>query len=268
MISNRCITVLGSGGWIGSALVEDLQNHDWLVQAIDRSNLEAWLSENQAHGPVIYTIGLTADFRERPLDTVEAHVGILSKVLQRKSLSDLVFLSSTRVYSRSVDTLETTALPCLSSDPSDLYNLSKLLGEALVLQDPRPGLRVVRLSNVVGPRQPTSTFLGALLAEAEKTGSVSIRQPPTVSKDYVGLDDVVRLLPLIAVHGKERLYNLGSGVNSSHSDVAAWLERKGTKVTFTASTEPAVSFPSLSIDRLRAEFEPPGCPLSYSADHL
>lgn len=260
--TNRSMTVLGSVGWIGSALVVYLQQQGWQVQAVDRTGLEAWLSETHTHGPVIYAIGLTADFRERPFDTVEAHVGILSKVLQRKNLSDLVFLSSTRVYWRSGGTSETTAVPCMSSDPSDLYNLSKLLGEALVLQDPRPGLRVVRLSNVVGPRQPASTFIGALIAEAEKTGSVTIRQSPATSKDYVGLDDVVRLLPQIAEHGTERLYNLGSGTNSSHSDVAAWLERKGIKVTFATSSESAVSFPSLSIDRLRAEFEPPGCPFS------
>ena len=262
MRNDRLITILGAGGWIGSELVSNLAKQGWWVNAVDRPSLESWISGQQKHGPVIYAIGLTADFRERPFDTVEAHVGILSKVLQRKNLTDLVFLSSTRVYWRSGDTSETTALPCLSSDPSDLYNLSKLLGEALVLQDPRPGMRVVRLSNVVGPRQPPSTFLGALIVEAEKTGSVTIRQSPSTSKDYVGLDDVVRLLPQIAEHGKERLYNLGSGSNSSHSDVAAWLERKGIKVSFASSSEPAVSFPSLSIDRLRAEFAPPGCPFS------
>ena len=262
MSNGRLITILGACGWIGSELVSELAKQGWRVKAVDRQSLESWISGQQTHGPVIYAIGLTADFRQRPFDTIEAHVGILSKVLQRKNLSDLVFLSSTRVYWRSVDTSETTALPCLSSDPSDLYNLSKLLGEALVLQDPRPGVRVVRLSNVVGPKQPPSTFLGALIAEAEITGSVTIRQSPSCSKDYVGLDYVVRLLPQIAEHGTERLYNLGSGSNSSHSDVAAWLERKGIKVSFASSPEPAVSFPSLSIDRLRAEFEPPGCPFS------
>jgi nucleoside-diphosphate-sugar epimerase len=260
MKNDRPITILGASGWIGSALVSDLAKQGWRVNAVDRPSLESWISGKQTHGPVIYAIGLTADFRERPFDTVEAHVSILSKVLQRKNLTDLVFLSSTRVYSRSGDTSETTALPCLSSDPSDLYNLSKLLGESLVLQDPRPGLRVARLSNVVGSRQPCSTFLGELIAEAEETGSAIIRQSPSISKDYVSLCDVVRLLPQIAEHGKERLYNLGSGVNSSHSDVAAWLERKGITVTFASSPEPADGFPSLSIDRLRAEFETPKCP--------
>lgn len=78
--------------------------------------------------------------------------------------------------------------------PSDLYNLFKLLGEALVLQDPRPGMKVVRLSNVVGTRQQTSTFLGSLLEEARVSGLATIQQPVDTAKGYVAMADVVRLL--------------------------------------------------------------------------
>ena len=38
---------------------------------------------------------------------------------------------------------------------------------------------------------------------------VTIQQPPDSVKDYVALADVVRLLPLIATQGRQRLYNLG-----------------------------------------------------------
>jgi len=262
MSADRVITVLGAGGWIGAALVADLRRQGRPVRAVDRAGLLAWLAERDQQGPVIYAIGLTADFRQRPYATAEAHVGLLSQALKRPGVDQLLLLSSTRVYARSSDTRETAVLPCLSSDPSDLYNLSKLLGEALVLQDPRPGLKVVRLSNVVGPGQPVSTFVGALLEEARATGMVTIQQPVDTAKNYVALADVVRLLPLIAELGQQRLYNLGSGRNTRHAEVAAWLERQGTRVRF-ASGEAActgLSFPPLAIDRLAAEFEPPGDP--------
>jgi nucleoside-diphosphate-sugar epimerase len=257
------ITVLGAGGWIGAALVAQLQRQGRPVLAVNRAGLPAWLAGSEPQGPVINAIGLTADFRQRPYATAEAHVGLLSQVLQRPGLVQLIYLSSTRVYARSGDTHETAALPCLSSDPSDLYNLSKLLGEALVLQDPRPGLKVVRLSNVVGPGQPASTFVGALLAEAQaKNGAVTIQQPAATTKDYVALADVVRLLPLIAEQGQQRLYNLGSGRNSSHAEEAAWLERQGLAVRFAGGAESVAgpSFPPLAIERLKAEFEPPANP--------
>ena len=227
---------------------------------MDRAALPHWLAGTEPLGPVIYAIGLTADFRQRPYATAEAHVGLLSQVLQRPGLERLLLLSSTRVYSRSVDTRETAPLPCLSNDPSDLYNLSKLLGEALVLQDPRPSLKVVRLSNVVGPGQPASTFVGALLAEAREHGVATIQQPAHTAKDYVALADVVRLLPLIAEQGRQRLYNLGGGRNISHAEVAAWLERQGVAVRFAAQAASGLSFPPLAIERLAGEFEPPGDP--------
>ena len=257
------ITVLGAGGWIGAALVADLQRQGRPVRPVDRADLPAWLTDAEPQGPVIYAIGLTADFRQRPHATAEAHVGLLSRVLQRPGLEQLLLLSSTRVYSRSVDTQEATPLPCLSADPSDLYNLSKLLGEALVLQDPRHGLKVVRLSNVVGPGQPPSTFVGALLQEARSSGVATIQQPFDTAKDYVALADVVRLLPLIAEHGSERLYNLGSGRNVTHAEVGAWLERQGVRVHFAAQAVSGLQFPPLQIERLAAEFKPPVDPFRH-----
>ena len=260
MADMKPITVLGAAGWIGSALVSDLRRRGREVLPVDRTELPAWLARDDQLGPVIYAIGLTADFRERPFATAEAHVGLLSQVLQRSGLSQLLLLSSTRVYARSGNTDEAVALPCLSSDPSDLYNLSKLMGEALVLQDPRPGLKVARISNVVGVGQPSSTFVGSLLEAARGNGQVTIQQSAGMAKDYVALADVVRLLPLIAVEGRQRLYNLGSGFNTSHAEVAEWLESQGVSVRFAFSASSDLRFPVLSIERLSAEFEPPGAP--------
>jgi nucleoside-diphosphate-sugar epimerase len=270
MIADREITVLGAGGWIGAALVAELQRQGRPLRAVGRADLPAWLAQRDQKGPVIYAIGLTADFRQRPHATTEAHVSLLSQVLQRPGIERLLLLSSTRVYARSADTRETATLPCLSSDPSDLYNLSKLLGEALVLQDPRPGMKVVRLSNVVGPRQPTSTFVGALLEEARVGGLVTIQQPADTAKDYVALADVVRLLPLIAERGQQRLYNLGSGRNTSHAEVATWLERQSARVRFAPgeAASSGLNFPTLAIERLAAEFEPPDDPFLQTPSNL
>jgi nucleoside-diphosphate-sugar epimerase len=262
MSDDLLITVLGAGGWIGSALVNDIQRQGRRVLPVNRSDLPAWLVSAEPPGLVIYAIGLTADFRNRPYETAEAHVGLLSQVLQRQGLEQLLFLSSTRVYARSEDTRETALIPCLSSDPSDLYNLSKLLGESLVLQDPRPDLKVVRLSNVVGIGQPISTFIGSLMVEARDKGRITILQSPDTAKDYVALADVVRLLPQIGNHGQKRLYNLGSGHNKSHADVAAWLNCQGFKVHFAVQTCSGFSFPQLSVERLTSEFERPGDPFA------
>ena len=248
------ITVLGAEGWIGSALVADLKRCQRSVVAIGRSQLQDWLADHHRQGPVIYAIGLTADFRLRPHDTVQAHVSLLSQVLQREGIKQLLYLSSTRVYSRSTSTHEDAPVASLSTDRSDLYNLSKLLGEALVLQDQRIGCRVVRLSNVVGLGQPSSTFIGSLLRDARSGALVTIQQSPDSVKDYVALNDVLRLLPLIAEKGRQRLYNLGGGCDTSHAQVAAWLRKQGAEVAFARHPDEGFVFPTLKIDRLASEF--------------
>lgn len=254
------ITVLGAGGWIGSALMASLRSVGQPAFPVFRSGVSSWITGEEPVGPVIYAIGLTSDFRQRPYETVEAHVSLLSQVLQRQGLKNLLLLSSTRVYGRSSITDETSPLPCLSSDPSDLYNLSKLTGEALVLQDSRPGLRVARLSNVVGEAQPVNTFIGSLLAETKGKGAVIIKEPADTAKDYVALDDVVSLIPLIAQKGKQRIYNVGSGVNKSHADVADWLRQQGASVSFASEETGRLSFPPLKIQRIVDEFDTPGDP--------
>lgn len=254
------ITVLGAGGWVGSALVDELTRQGRAVLPVERAELVDWLAAEEQLGPVVYAIGLTADFRQRPYATVDAHVGLVSKVLRRTGLERLLLLSSTRVYSRSIDTSESASLPCQSSDASDLYNISKLLGECLVLQDPRPGLKVVRLSNVLGFGQPESTFVGSLLFEARERGEALIEQSSDSTKDYVALSDVVRLLPLIAEKGNYRLYNLASGKNTTHAELATWLGSAGLTVRFDHRAVGGFKFPQVKIERLAKEFEPPGDP--------
>ena len=250
-------TILGAGGTIGQALTEHLRVRQHTVQAVGRSDLPAFLASGRPAGHVIDCIGLTGDFRSRPLDTTEAHVGVTARCLGGLRYDSFLFLSSTRVYASGVATHEDAALSCRPGDPSDLYNLSKLTGEALCLTDPRPTTRVVRLSNVFAANPGPDTFLGQVLAEGRATGRVLLRQAAVSEKDYVSLDDVVRLLPAIARNGRQRLYNLASGTNISHGQIAdALTARFGWDISF-APGAPDVRFPRMEITRLNAEFPRP-----------
>jgi nucleoside-diphosphate-sugar epimerase len=258
-------TVLGAGGTIGQALTEHLRVRQHTVQAVGRSDLSAFLASGRPAGHVIDCIGLTGDFRSRPFDTTEAHVGVTARCLGGLTYDSFLFLSSTRVYANGVSTHEDAALSCRPGDPSDLYNLSKLTGEALCLIDPRPTTRVVRLSSVFAAIPGPDTFLGQVLAEGRATGRVLLRQGAGSEKDYVSLDDVVGLLSAIAQHGRHRLYNLASGTNITHGQIAdALTARFGWDVVF-APDAPDVRFPRMEITRLNAEFPPP---LTNLLEHL
>ena len=253
-IENQSFTILGAGGFIGAALVTWLESQGRTVHAITRGSLQALLAARRPAGHVIDCIGLTGDFRVRPLDTAEAHVGLVARCLANLQFSSFLLLSSTRVYARADTAQEDVAISLLSADPSDVFNLTKLAGEALCLACPRPEIRVARLSNVYGASMSAGTFLGQVLREGEATGGVVFHQSAASAKDYVNIAALVRLLPDIAVKGRSRLYNVASGRNTSHGIIAERLQQIAGWRTSFASDAPTVLFPQINTTRLAAEF--------------
>jgi nucleoside-diphosphate-sugar epimerase len=231
------------------------------VHAVTRASLPYLFATGRRVGHVIDCIGITGDFRMRLLDTAEAHVGLVARCLTELQFESFLLLSSTRVYARTANTWEGAAIPTLPTDPSDLYNLTKLAGEALCLTDPRPAVRVVRLSNVYGAGIPVDTFLGEVLAEGMRSGSVLFRQSPGSAKDYVSLDAVTRLLPAIATGGCERLYNVATGRNTSHAAIAERLQSvTGWCISF-ATDAPTLCNAPIDTTRITTEFGAITCDL-------
>jgi nucleoside-diphosphate-sugar epimerase len=247
------ISVFGGQGFIGGRLVAHFHRsgHDVLVPKRAETRNGA---AKGGYGVAIWAAGLTADFRERPFDTVEAHVAAMLPVLREAQFDSFLYLSSTRIYQRAQQTDESAALNVEPGDPSDLYNLSKLMGEALCLSTKDPRVRVARLSNVVGPGEwQRNTFVGDLCREAE-SGHVVLRTSPETVKDYIWIDDVVELLDLIAMSGTQRIYNVASGRQTSH---AAWADAITLATGATFETAPDAvdgSFPAIKVERLRKEF--------------
>lgn len=243
-------TIFGATGFVGGALAARLRAEGHEVAAPDRG--EAWADADLGH--VIYAAGVTAGFRERPLDTAEAHVGLPASILARGRFTSFLYLSSARVYAGLPEGREDAPLLVDPARPDAAYDLTKLAGEALCHATGRTEVRVVRLSNVVGPGLRAPNFVAALAAEARATGRIVLRQGAASMKDYVALEDVLEVLPRLATGGRARLYNVASGVRTAHADVAAAF---GVPVE-VAPGAPLVAFPPIAIDRLRAElaFEP------------
>lgn len=245
-------TVLGASGTIGRRLAAHLRAAGQTVDTPGRGDDSLY---RRQMGHVIYAIGLTADFRQRPYDTVQAHVSALAELLQQGNFESLLYLSSTRVYARATCTREDSPLPVLTQEPSDLYNLSKLMGESLCLQDARASVRVARLSNVVGGEDAdSSNFVPSLVREA-RSGRIVLQTAADSAKDYIHIDDVVELLPRIAADGRERLYNVASGIQTTHTQWTTELAAQTGCSVEVAPRAPAVRFIPIDIGRIRTEFE-------------
>ena len=246
------ITVLGASGFIGSHLVRRLKERGTPFYAPGRGDALT----GRPLGHVIYSIGLTSDFRSRPLETMQAHVCELHGVLQNCEFDSLLYLSSTRVYApRSAGAArEEDDVTINPSDPNHLYNISKLAGESLALNCGRVA-RVARLSNVYGGDFDSGNFLSSVIGEAVARGKVTLHTSLDSEKDYIGVEDVVDGLLSIATGGRPRgIYNLASGVNVSHGQLAESLREHTNCSVEVMPGAPRSSFPAISIERMREEF--------------
>jgi len=244
-------TVLGASGYIGRHLQAKLDADGHQCFCPPRGS-ERILADPLGH--VIYCVGLTADFRSRPGDAMEAHVGLLGTILRKASFDSLLYLSTTRVYLGAGHGHEDGPLTVCPNTPDDLYNLSKLAGEALCRAYAQRMVRVARLSNVVGGTQSSPCFLNSLLADIRQHGRVMLRSSLDSEKDYVHLDDVVELLPRIATRGKQFLYNVASGSNASNAQLIAILRKQRDFAVALDEHASAVKFPLLDVGRITREF--------------
>lgn len=245
------ITILGSSGFIGSHLLDYLKKENIDFFAPDR---DYQFKEKKNLGHVIYCIGLTADFRKKPYETVDAHVCKLLEVIICDRFESLLFLSSTRVYSKNAQGSEESTLIVNPSDFSDLYNISKLMGESLCLSSKKKNIRVVRLSNVIGNDSQSDNFFTSLIREAVIKKSIELKASPKDKKDYIHINDVTRMIVAIALNGKEKLYNLASGKCISHDQITKEISNiLNCSVNFL-NTESGLKFPEISIEKLEKEF--------------
>lgn len=240
-------TVFGATGFIGAHLVYHLRTKGYEVFTPLR-NSRSWCDRPLGH--VFYCIGVTADFRSRPLDTVQAHVSLVSDILRHGFFDSFLYLSSTRVYSRASKAHEAALTPVSSTDPSDLYNLSKLMGEASCLALGRDHVRVARLSNVFGPDFASENFLTSIIRDAVQTGRVLLRTAPESEKDYIWIEDVTCALEQIALRGREQIYNVASGTNTSHGEIMQVLSNVTGCDVVVQDGAPIHRFPTIDTTRL------------------
>ena len=258
-------TVFGAGGFVGSHLVEHLRRSGYVVDPILRGDA-SWRGRPLGHA--FYCVGLTADFRRKPMETIDAHVTFATEILREGRFDSFLYLSSTRVYSRAAAADEAATLPVDPAAPGDLYNISKLAGEAACLSLRRPEIRVARLSNVFGADFASENFLTSILRDAVDRKAILLGTSLESEKDYVWVEDVVHALERIARSGTLPIYNIGSGRNTAHREIVQELRNATGCAVAIAPEAPTTSFPRIEVARLAALGTRPFTPVTAKIETL
>ncbi|WP_164557958.1 NAD-dependent epimerase/dehydratase family protein [Massilia atriviolacea] len=244
-------TVLGAEGFVGRRLASSLRAGGHAVYAPQRGDPALFA---RALGRVIYCAGLTADYARRPFDTVQAHVGLLARILQEADFEHLVYLSSTRLYDSlgehgGVPVDEDTALLLNPHEARHLYDLSKALGENLCLHAAGGRAAVARLACVYDWAPGAPGFLSEWLQRAMREKDLHLDSSGGVVRDYIHLDDVVAALAAMAAQRSTGVVNVASGEQVSNAELAQVFRRHGWSVSLARDSARAHPAPC-TVERL------------------
>ena len=225
-------TVFGSDGFVGRRLTSKLLADGHKVRAVRRG--DGVDLTNTDLGNVMYCVGVTGSrFKTEQFNVVDAHISLMAQILEKGRFASFLYMSSARVYEESLTGTKESA--CFGVDPSsisDFYNLSKLMGESLILNCDLPNARIARVSYAVDFADDSTDNISVFL-RAALSGSVKFTAHEESVKDYVVMTDVIDVLPKIALHGKSKIYNVASGENISTRQIANLLvEELGCSIEF------------------------------------
>lgn len=248
------ITVLGSTGFIGNYIVNYLKQENIEFFAPPRDYI---FTKEKKLGHVIYCIGLTADFREKPYETIEAHVCKLLELLKNGDFESLTYLSSTRLYlkSRSVDSRlnEGDDIVLNANDSFDIFGASKIAGELLLLNSGKPNVKIVRLSNVFGNDFHSNNFITSIVKDAIVSGKVKLQTTPDSSKDYIAIDDVCKAIIKLSYYRTSGIYNLTFGSNTTNEAITNEIARLTGAEIIYSNTAKKIIFQEINNSKLSNE---------------
>ncbi|MBO5722740.1 MAG: NAD-dependent epimerase/dehydratase family protein [Lentisphaeria bacterium] len=274
------ILITGGAGFIGSHIAEyyhdkadvrildnlrtgSMKNLEGLNVEFIRGDVRDRVKLAKAMKGVDYVFHLAAmigvpESMQKPLDCVDINVNGTLMVLEEAAnagVKKLCYASSAAVYGNSCDSIrrEDTC-----ADPDSIYAVTKLDGEhycKIFSESGRLKTVSLRYFNVFGPRQdPRSAYAAApavFCNHAILGRKITIYGDGEQSRDFVYIDDVVKVNAYFMENDLEGVYNVASGrsvtindlvsrilfITDSQSEVEHLPERPGDIRHLQASTD-------------------------------
>ncbi len=98
-----------------------------------------------------------------------------------------------------------------------------------------------------------------------KENKITLHSSLESERDYIHIDDVVKLIPDIIHKGKENIYNIASGRNIKNKEIVDEISKMTGCEIEVEENSPIYSSPNISIDKIKSEFQFSASSIQYDA---
>lgn len=204
-------------------------------------------------GDIIYCIGIDEVF-DNPPKSIDANLKIISQIIFNNKFNSFTFLSSTRLYKNSTQTLESSFIKINPNKKNDYFNSLKLAAENLCLSYGK-NIKVVRLSNIFGSYFTKQKYLlPTLLRSSVKQKKVDILINKNSKKNYIHAIDAIKIILKIIKKSKFRIYNIAGEKRIKIETIAQEIKTINKCKINYFNQKIKYNEPKINISRIKNEF--------------
>lgn len=249
-MKKKKITIFGHTGFLGKNIISQLNKKKINIFLPPRNKFK--FSQNL--GSIIYCIG-SDDIIKNPLNAVVSNLLILSKIIEQNKFETFTYISSTRLYLNTNKTNENDDIKVKVSSKNYLFNSLKVAAENFCLSKNNKKIKVVRLSNLYGPNFSNQVYLlPSLIRDSLKKKKIKILINKKSKKNYLYVNDAIKIILKIINKSKYRIYNIASNKRISLENIALTIkEATNCKIVYK-NQNIRLNEPVININRIKKEY--------------
>lgn len=229
------ITILGSSGYLGNALISKLKTKKFKIKAMIHKNTIKH-SVNTFHGDIINLKSLEKNIQSNDIvvnligqlnnnhsslykEAIDGSINLLETCVKKK-IKKIIFISSINVYGNNI---KKASKESDIANPETYYGSIKLLTEKIYqIYSMKYNLNVIilRVSNLYGPTK-SSGLIGNLIKSYLSDIPCTINHKGNQFRDFIFIDDAVNAI-IKSIEKKQKglsIFNISSGRRYRINDI-------------------------------------------------
>jgi nucleoside-diphosphate-sugar epimerase len=236
------ILITGSKGFLGTHITKHLQDKDHSVTGIDIDkdifkyglpddrfdvliHFAAYVGGRKGIDNNLYRITKNIELDRQVIEWAETHV------------DKIIYPSSCAAYPKSLQTQQGTPMreDMAGGDTFDMYGMSKLATECM-LKFAKVKSHIMRPFTIYGPGQSMDYPLPAIIDRA-KRGECSVWGSGTQVRDWVHINDALRVFEYLVHRDEPVVLNIGTGIPLTFKKVAEIIYKEVNGVVIPVTTQ-------------------------------